>query len=422
MVALIVFLSVAVTTFSFAQAAPVALVLLAALAVREMGLSTSFSRLRALSAPIFASLALAFVALASGLWAPSLPRATMKGVGLAGVVVATCFALGLLSARENARQRAIANGLLIGLSLALLMVAVNAVTADWLTRRLFTLAPWLAAGIVKNVMVTDGVVVHVAESVGNRPMALATLLLVPGLIVAWKIGGTVTARLFLLSALVFIAAVVVKANHQSSQLAVIIAAVVALVAWLNTRITRRVLLVVWCIGILAAPLIGALGMKMGAHRASWLFESASARVIIWGSTAERIGDRPILGHGAAAAQVLQKTQARPAVREGEVFARYTARHAHNAYLQIWFDLGLVGAVLLAAFGASLIARTGLLPEQDQWLALTAFAAGAAMMATSYGLWQLWIQASLGLSIAISIAALRLPADAGAAQTRGDARL
>ncbi len=346
----------------------------------------------------------------------------MKGVGLAGVVVATCFALGLLSARENARQRAIANGLLIGLSLALLMVAVNAVTADWLTRRLFTLAPWLAAGIVKNVMVTDGVVVHVAESVGNRPMALATLLLVPGLIVAWKIGGTVTARLFLLSALVFIAAVVVKANHQSSQLAVIIAAVVALVAWLNTRITRRVLLVVWCIGILAAPLIGALGMKMGAHRASWLFESASARVIIWGSTAERIGDRPILGHGAAAAQVLQKTQARPAVREGEVFARYTARHAHNAYLQIWFDLGLVGAVLLAAFGASLIARTGLLPEQDQWLALTAFAAGAAMMATSYGLWQLWIQASLGLSIAISIAALRLPADAGAAQTRGDARL
>ncbi len=408
-------IAVAASTFSFAQAAPLSLLLLALMGVREAGIADTTARIRAefwagrglLNLAVVATILLALLATVSGLWAPSLLNASMKGLGLAIILVAALAGSGVFSADGSSRRQAIASGLIIGLSIALLLVAVNVLTADWLTRKLFTLAPLLAASIAKHVTFADGVAVAVSDSVGNRPMAVATLLLVPGMIIARRLHRSLLRNAFFFCVAIYVAAVLLNARHQSSQLAIVVGASVLLMAWLNVNITRRIVLVTWCVGVMAAPLVGALALKLEVHQASWLFSTARQRVIIWGTTAERIAERPILGHGAAAAEVLQKSTPRPAVRDGEVFARTTARHAHNAYLQIWLDLGLVGALLLTAIGAALVQRTAQLLAGDQAWALAAFAVGVAMMASSYGMWQAWIQASLGLALALAAAAMAL---------------
>jgi O-antigen ligase len=154
---------------------------------------------------------------------------------------------------------------------------------------------------------------------------------------------------------------------------------------------------VWAGWLLAAPfLLGAVQPMLAAAPTSWEMRGA-----IWRYAAARIAEKPWLGWGLEASRGFDGVH----VVDGVAIPSISL-HPHCASLQIWLELGGVGAVLWA--GALLLgARTGAqLMGADR--ARAAAAGGAAAVAfvlwnLSYGAWQewLWAAAAAGAAAALS---------------------
>ena len=149
----------------------------------------------------------------------------------------------------------------------------------------------------------------------------------------------------------------------------------------------------------AAILFGALQGELAGADVSILH-----RLAIWDYTAGLIAERPVMGSGIEAARVI----GRDGVDFGQLVPGHPLvfealpLHPHNASIQIWLELGGIGALIFALFLFALtrqvakyagnnIARAGLLAG---WLA------GITIAHLSYGIWQYWWIASLGLVVAM----------------------
>jgi hypothetical protein len=75
-------------------------------------------------------------------------------------------------------------------------------------------------------------------------------------------------------------------------------------------------------------------------------------------------------------------------------------------MQTWFELGLIGALLLCAVGLSIVAAIRGLAPRLQRYGLATFATTAAMASVSYGMWQAWFMASFGLCAALFVLGTR----------------
>lgn len=115
--------------------------------------------------------------------------------------------------------------------------------------------------------------------------------------------------------------------------------------------------------------------------------NANHRIVIWTSTAERSLERPWLGWG------LDVSRRVPASRDtsfGQAGAPI-ALHPHNGALQIWLELGVVGAIA-AAFALVLV--TGAIARASPDPRFTVHAAGAigataVIILVSFGVFQSW---------------------------------
>jgi O-antigen ligase len=128
-----------------------------------------------------------------------------------------------------------------------------------------------------------------------------------------------------------------------------------------------------------------------------LQESWAIRMSYWSHAVDLIAQRPVSGWGLDASRALGPGM---------------GLHPHNGALQVWLELGLVGAVGAAAFwGLSLIR----LSRDEPDLAMTGVAGSAAAYIlfawVNYGLWQQWWVA-LGALIPV-LAALLGNRDEGA---------
>ena len=145
------------------------------------------------------------------------------------------------------------------------------------------------------------------------------------------------------------------------------------------------------------------------------------RIVIWDYTAEETLKAPVLGIGAYMTYVLGPARNKTAVRApGEHYKKTLSRHAHNVYLQTWFELGAIGAVLLMAAGLAVLGAIRQLPVvSGQPIALATFAAGATMMASSYGMWQTWYLSLFGFAAVALAVAVRVRETANNGAAGGD---
>ena len=140
---------------------------------------------------------------------------------------------------------------------------------------------------------------------------------------------------------------------------------------------------------------GSYGELEQATPLSW-----SARLSYWSHTIDWIGQRPLQGWGLDASRAMG-----PGIQ----------LHPHNTALQIWLELGVVGAVAAAAFwGLSLIRLSR--PQPDVRMAGVAGSATAFILFAwiNYGAWQSWWLA-LGALVAV-IAAMLTNSDPKAKST------
>ena len=97
----------------------------------------------------------------------------------------------------------------------------------------------------------------------------------------------------------------------------------------------------------------------GAHHLPWLAPSAQDRLVIWKTTSDLIPDAPLLGVGIHSGRPLTRAEVEPRIAPGTPFALSVGWHSHNAFLQVWFETGAVGAGLLLSFGLLVLRSIGL---------------------------------------------------------------
>ena len=231
----------------------------------------------------------------------------------------------------------------------------------------------------------------------TRNMTDATLFLWPAVMAAlgvwWRFGRVVAFVLLAVAVMT-----IMCSKHASSQLALLVGFAAFALSCLSLRWAWRTMVVAWfgiCLAVL--PLV-FLAHSAELHEAEWLYPSARHRVIIWNYTAEKTLESPWHGIGANQTYLLGPSlEAQIPDFKSNPLARTLSIHAHNIYLQTWFELGLVGALLLTAAGFFLLRAVRNLGPRLQPYAFATFASCAAMVSTSYGMWQVWLVTSLGLT-------------------------
>jgi O-antigen ligase len=147
----------------------------------------------------------------------------------------------------------------------------------------------------------------------------------------------------------------------------------------------------------ATPLLVASPQLVDAVPLSW-----AHRIAIWRYTCTRIMEQPWFGHGIDAGRA---TTDMLVVRGLET--RGIPVHPHSASLQVWHDLGLVGALIsaaLLAYGGWRLSRAFASDRYAGAATATVLAMFGLMANVGWSLWQEWWMATLLLTAAL-IAAL-----------------
>jgi exopolysaccharide production protein ExoQ len=179
---------------------------------------------------------------------------------------------------------------------------------------------------------------------------------------------------------------------------------------------RWALVAALALAAVAGPLI--VPVTLSADETCWLAAhkpSGLHRVMIWNFVGGKIRERPWLGYGLDSARALPgghtPIQIRACGAQPDapfvIDNQLLPLHPHNAVLQIWLELGALGALL--GFGALLISLSRALAAprlagrapQAMVTALAAAAIGPGFL--SFGVWQEWWVASLFVGIAAVLA-------------------
>ena len=333
-------------------------------------------------------------------WALDLERAYGKVLFFFVVVVVT-FLLGVVLVQVKVGDpKRLMLGLAVAFVVAAVYLVVELVTVNALKRGLYNALPFLRPS-PKHAKLVDGQVVSIGTYVLNRSLAALCLTVWPALMLAWNLGGKRPAYGLALGIYALTALAVFWSQHETSKVALALATITFLLAYLSPRLTS---------GLVAAAWLGAcllvVPLALQAYKAGWqndarLPVSARARVILWGHTSELVMQRSWLGMGVGSTKYYDKQRVTTAPRaKGQVYAERTGKHAHNIYLQTWFELGVVGAVFLAGLGLAVLRAIRALPSAAQPFALAAFASAAATAGFSWGMWQTWYMAFFAFGFAV----------------------
>jgi hypothetical protein len=345
-----------------------------------------------------ACLLLAAYVFLNATWSADRPAGFGKAALLAGLILMTFAAVVAALALDKKTLRRAALAFAAGAFLGALFIMLELLTDGIATRTVMNWVPLLQPSSPKHVKISLGKVTDLNLSKLDQNVNLAMFHLWPGLLALMGLMGT-RRTLVMVPLFVAIAAVVAISEHDSSQVALIGSSVVVLLAWNWRRSFIHALVVLWCAAFVLVIPAGFIAYQSGLHFATWLPNSARARIILWEYTAEQALTHPLLGIGVKSTPTLSKQQKAAAPREqpeGFVYPRTIGHHAHDIFLQTWYELGAVGALLLAITGAAVVMLIFLLPASAQPFAGGAFAAFALVGAFAWGMWQSWFMCAVGL--------------------------
>lgn len=197
--------------------------------------------------------------------------------------------------------------------------------------------------------------------------------------------------------------------------AVLFGAVVA-----GPRVVPAVSAAILVAGVAAAPLIpGWVYTAVGdVGEPGPMSFSGYHRLIIWEATADHIRNRPVLGHGFDTARALYDSSDRRMNyrfrADGTVWWKSHFEpiplHPHNAVLQIWLELGVIGAAMMLGMLLVIVAAVAvaLRDRFDKAFGLGVLGSAVFISSVSYGIWQAWWMGALALLAAFCVGALPPP--------------
>ena len=235
----------------------------------------------------------------------------------------------------------------------------------------------------------------------NRAGVILFLAAWPVALVLWRQRRRLLALLAVLAA----AAVIYFGVSSSNLIALFAGLTGALLAWFLGPRLQYVLALIFAAGILVAPITTATWLtpeRMAPH-VDGAYYSVLHRIHIWHFTGERIAEKPVLGWGIDAARRIPGGDTK-LPGGGNVMSV----HPHNASLQIWLELGGLGALLAAILVIALWRTVGALTDPAARAAATAMLLSALIVANlSFGIWQTWWMATLTVGAVLWTVALQV---------------
>jgi O-antigen ligase len=182
----------------------------------------------------------------------------------------------------------------------------------------------------------------------------------------------------------------------ASSLAILAGAAASLISKFNSRVALATVFAGLAIATLGGPwLVTAIAPEPGGEFYSEaLSRNQQQRVAIWSYTAEQIREQPLRGYGFDSARHIGG--------QGDIITGTNwpalPLHPHNAALQIWLELGLVGAVLTTALLFFFWRALEKLRSQGRDIGpiLGCISAVSTLAMISFGVWQFWWMATWGL--------------------------
>ena len=140
------------------------------------------------------------------------------------------------------------------------------------------------------------------------------------------------------------------------------------------------------------------------------------RLVIWQFASNLAMEKPITGHGIRTSRVLSKNpnQVPFLYRDnGKLLTGNTKEiplHPHNGLIQIWLELGAVGALLVLTIVLCTLQniKRSKAPKIFKSLAFAAFMSTLCLISVSYGLWQSWWMGALWLQAALIMLTINIP--------------
>ncbi len=306
------------------------------------------------------SAAFTIYATSSCLWAPD-PAAPLKvGLIAAGILAGSLVLIELVRTLPRADALHMGEGLWIGLLVGALYMTVEAASGQAIKIWAYNTVGLGPEDLSPARYYTwaNGVLVDVHSDDLTRNIVPAPLLLWPALMTAsviadraWRVA--VIAVLVLLSALA-----VFLATSETTKLALLAGLLAFAVARVCRAVARYALAAAWTVACLGVVPAVYLARYFELQNAPWLQLSAQLRITIWNELAQKVPDAPWLGVGAnmtyETTPVMEEAPAAVASWAGQA----TIPHPHNVYLQTWYELGLVGAVLLMLVGFLMLRNAG----------------------------------------------------------------
>ncbi|WP_293868538.1 O-antigen ligase family protein [uncultured Alsobacter sp.] len=257
----------------------------------------------------------------------------------------------------------------------------------------------MLAAVILFVEMRTGLVLHrlaranLNPSKMNQATVVAVLWLWPVALIAARTLGRVAAGVLVAA----VALAVFASESETAKLALIVGLAAGLVFLLRWRWLVAALAVAVALFVMMQPFWPTILDNVLSQSALDALQQGHARerLVIWRSFAAAVGMKPIFGFGFDSSGTigfgpllsLFPEALRVGIRDS---------HPHNMALQIWVELGVVGAAL-AAFA---LARATLLMGRHTPSARAAAAAciGSALLvaAVGYGAWQAWWVTALAM--------------------------
>jgi len=333
-------------------------------------------------------------------WSLDPTNAFTKVAWFAGVVLMTFAACRALRTWPQEQIRIAVNSFLIGLAAGIAFVLVAIMTDALPHRLLYNALPITRPDGTKHLVIRDGQIVKIAALEFNRNVAVMLLMLWSALLCLVQFKHK-RWRTFAMVGLFLVAtAAIFLSRHESSKVGLLFSAIAFALALPWPTAMRRAIWIGWCLAFVLVVPLSLAAFKAQLHEAEWLQFSAKARIILWAYTAEQIPKAPILGIGLTSTRKIDldpETRLEAIKPKGFVYAWRAGPHAHNEFLQTWYELGAIGVVLLMVAGSSVILSVRFLPVPTQAYVLAQITAFVMIAAFAWGMWQSWLMALTGLT-------------------------
>jgi O-antigen ligase len=368
--------------------------------------------LNAVTLSLFAYLGYAAL---SALWAPY-PLASFL-IALMGIIIAagSLALVNLVYTERSEDALHMIEGLLIGLLVGLLYTIAEIASGQAIKMWAYNLLALSPNDLSPARYFTweNGRIIAIHRDDLSRNVVPIPLLIWPALMGATVLREQAWRRLVFAGLIVLGGMAMLIAPNATAKVAVFGGLLAFASARYAPRATRYAVSLAWivaCLGVIPAVL---LAHSLDLQNTSWLPLSAQLRMSIWGAIVHLVPYAPFLGVGADMTYALQ-----PAVHELPLaappdMAGFRFAHPHNVYLQTWYELGLVGALLLTSFGLILLRQIGELAPAQRPYAFALFTAASVQIAFSYNLWQIWFMCLFGFAAAMLALGANVIEDQGA---------